>query len=132
DAVLRKLAVDLDTIPDAWNAPPQVLGKGRGVRVELLRQRDGTWRFSRATVEQIPQLFDQLTAQEQSDRKRTGHLESARDTMVSFLAAGNHHDDERASRCLDLGDVHSSTRADAGAVLAFKLRYVIDRAAPVY
>lgn len=132
DAVLRKLEIDLDAIPDSWNAPPQALGRNRSLRVELVRLRDGTWRFSRATVEQIPQLFDQLAAQEQADRKRTGHLESARDTMVSFLTAGNHHDDERAARCLDLGDLHPSARAEAGAVLAFKLRYVIDRTRAVY
>ncbi|HLJ95511.1 MAG TPA: mechanosensitive ion channel domain-containing protein [Gemmataceae bacterium] len=132
DTVLRKLEVDLDAIPDSWNAPPQVLGKGRGMRVELVRLRDGTWRFSRATVDQIPQLFDQLAVQEQADRKRTGHLESARDTMVSFLTAGNHHDDERAARCLDLSGVNPSARAEAGSVLAFKLRYVIDRTRAVY
>jgi MscS family membrane protein len=132
DAVLRKLEVDLDSIPDSWNAPPQVLGKERGLPVELARQRDGAWRFSRATVEQIPQLFDQLASKEQSDRKRIGHLETARDTMVSFLSAGNHHDDDRAARCLDLGEIHPSAREEAGAVLAFKLRYVMDRTSAVF
>src|SRR5262249_34595937 len=132
DAMLRKLEIDLNTIPDSWNAPAQVLGKGRGLRVELVRQREGTWRFSRATVEQVPQLVEQLAALEQSERKRTGHLESARDTMVSFLTAGNHHDDERAARCLDLGDLNPSIRGEAGPVLAYKLRYVIDRARAVY
>src|SRR5438105_6144808 len=108
DAVLRKLEVDLDAIPDSWNAPPQVLGKGRGMRVELVRLRDGSWRFSRATVDQIPLFFDQLAAQEQADRKRTGHLESARDTMVSFLTAGSHHDDGQAGRCLGLTALHTA------------------------
>jgi MscS family membrane protein len=132
DSVLRKLAVDLDSVPDSWNAPPQVLGKGRSIRIELVRKRDAGWRFSRATIEQLPQLFDQLAAQEQSDRKRTGHLETARGTMGFFLTASNHHDDARAARCLDLGDIRSSIRAEAGSVLAFKLRYVIDRTSAVY
>jgi MscS family membrane protein len=132
DAVLRKLAVDHDSVPDSWNAPPQVLGKGRNIRVELARKRDAGWRFSRATIEQLPQLFDQLAAQEQADRKRTGHLESARDTMGFFLAASNHHDDTRAARCLDVGEIRSSIRAEAGSVLAFKLRYLIDRTSAVY
>ncbi len=74
DAVLRKLEIDLDTIPDSWNAPAQVLGKARGLRVELVRLRDGSWRFSKATVEQIPQLFEQMGAQEQSDRKQKGRI----------------------------------------------------------
>jgi MscS family membrane protein len=132
DAILRRLEIDLDSIPDSWNAPPQVLGKGRGLPVELVRMRDGSWRFSRATVEQIPQLFEQLAAQEQSDHKRTGHLESARDTMVSFLKDGNRHDNDRAARCLDLSDVQPSVRAEAGSLLAFKLRYVLDRTRAVY
>jgi MscS family membrane protein len=132
DAILRKLEVDLDAIPDSWNAPPQVLGKDQDLRVELVRQRDGAWRFSRKTIERMPQLFDKLTAQQRSDRARTGHLETARDTMVTFLRAGNHDDDERAARCLDLGDIPSSAREEAGAVLAFKLRYVIDRMNAVY
>jgi MscS family membrane protein len=132
DAILRKLAVDLDGVPDSWNAPPQVLGKGQGLPIELVRKRDVGWRFSRATMEQIPQLFDKVAAQEQADRKRTGHLETARDTLSFFLAAGNHHDDERAARCLDLGEIPAGIRAEAGAVLAFKLRYVIDRTRAVF
>jgi MscS family membrane protein len=52
--------------------------------------------------------------------------------MITFLNAGNHHDDDRAARCLDLGDVHGSVRDEAGSVLAFKLRYVLDRISAVY
>jgi MscS family membrane protein len=132
DAVLRKLEIDLDSVPDSWNAPPQILGKARNLPVELVRMRDDAWRFSRATVEQIPQLFEQLAAQEQSDRTRTGHLESARETMVSFLRDSNRHDEEHAARCLDLSDLHPSVRTEAGALLAFKLRYVLDRTRAVY
>jgi MscS family membrane protein len=132
DAVLRKLAIDLSAVSDSWNAPPEVLGKGQGLRVELVRRRDGTWRFSRATVEQIPHLFDKLGAQERADGSRIGHLETARDTMVSFLSAVNRHEDNRAARCLDLSDLNSSARAEIGPVLAFKLKHVIDRIARVY
>jgi MscS family membrane protein len=132
DGILRKLEIDLNAIPDSWNAPPQALGKGRGLRVEILRRRDGTWRFSRATVEQIPQLAEQLAALEKSNSKRTGHLETARDTMVSFLGATNHRNDDRAAHCLDLAAVHPSAQGEAGSTLAFKLRYVIDRIGTVY
>src|SRR5262249_38599854 len=132
DAILRKLAIDLSAIPDSWNAPPQVLGQAQGLRVELLRQHDGTWRFSRATVDQIPQLFDKLAVQDRADHIRIGHLETARDTMISFLKTIDRRENKRAARCLDLGDVHPSARDAVGPVLAFKLKYVIDRIGRVY
>ena len=130
--MLRKLEIDLSAIPDSWNAPAQYLGKERGIRVELSRLKDGTWRFSSATVAQIPQFFDLLASIKQADNARTGHQESARDTMVSFLADCNRHRDLRAAHCLDLGDLHPSIRDDSGPILAFKLKYVIDRIARVY
>jgi MscS family membrane protein len=132
DGLLRKLEIDLAAIPDSWNAPPQVLGQGQGLRVEIVRGRDGTWRFSQATVEQIPVLFDKLSAQLHCDRERSGHMETARDTMVTFLNAGNRRDDDLAARCLDLEAIQSSARDEVGPVLAFKLRYVIDRMGRVY
>jgi MscS family membrane protein len=132
DAVLRKLAVDLTVIPDSWNAPTQLLGREHGLHVELVRRREGTWAFSHTTVEQVPQLFDKLAAQQRADRERSGHLETARDTMVTFLGAWNRHDDERAAQCLDLGDLHSTTRRHVGPILAFKLKYIIDRIGRVY
>lgn len=132
DAVLRKLEIDLTTVADSWNAPTQVLGREHGLHVELIRYRDGRWRFSRATVEQIPQLFDKLAAQKRSDQERSGHLETARDTMSTFLRAGNQGDDIRAARCLDLSHLNSSARGRIGPVLAFKLKYAIDRIGRVY
>lgn len=132
DAVLRKLDIDLSAVADTWNAPPQPLGLRQGLKVELARRRDGSWRFSQATVEQIPQLFDKLAAQQQADRNRVGHLETARDTMVTFLGASNHHHDGRAARCLDLSALHPSACDTIGPVLAFKLKYVIDRIGRVY
>jgi MscS family membrane protein len=132
DGVLRKLEVELASIPDSWNAPPQVLGQRQGLRVELARQRAGTWRVSQATVAKIEDFFNQLAAQEKADKGRIGHLESARDTMVYFLTAGNRHEDRRAAHCLDLDGVHPSARDEVGPVLAFKLKYVIDRIGRVY
>jgi MscS family membrane protein len=52
--------------------------------------------------------------------------------MLFFLNAINRQEDRRAARCLDLGDVHPSTRDTIGPVLAFKLKYVIDRIGRVY
>src|SRR5206468_1029647 len=60
EAVLRKLPLDLSAVPDDWNAPPQVLGEAHGVKIEILRQRDGCWRISKATVARVPEMFDKL------------------------------------------------------------------------
>lgn len=132
DCILRKLAVDLAAVSDSWNAPTQVLGVRQGLRVELARLHDGTWKFSRTTVEQLPQLFDKLMAQPGADLSHKAHQETARATMVAFLGHCNGFDLERAARCLDLGGIHSSARDTLGPVLAFKLKYVIDRISRVY
>ena len=43
EAVLRALHLDLTAVPDAWDAPPQLLGDDR-LKVQLVRQKDGSWR----------------------------------------------------------------------------------------
>jgi MscS family membrane protein len=132
EAVLRKLEIDLATVSDEWNAPPFQRGQRQGLDVEILRQRDGCWRFSQATVSKIPGLFDKLAAQSQSDKERTNQQESARDTMAMFLTAINSHDYDQAATCLDLDKIHPAARDEVGPVLAFKLKYVIDRIGRVY
>lgn len=132
DTVLRKLDLDLTTIPDSWNAPRVELGRDRSLQVELMRRHDGRWCVSHKTVEQLPGLFDKLAAQQKADRERSGHLETARDTMAVFLSADNHRDDAEAAQCLDLDKLHPSARGQCGPVLAFKLKYAIDRIGRVY
>ncbi|MBY0524773.1 MAG: mechanosensitive ion channel family protein [Gemmataceae bacterium] len=132
EAILRQLDIDLAIVSDEWNASPQIIGQNQGMRVEILRQRDGCWRFSQATVTQVPALFEKLSSQMRADRERTSQLESARDTMSTFLTAINRHDHELASTCLDLSDIHPAAHAEVGPVLAYKLKFVIDRIARVY
>jgi MscS family membrane protein len=132
EAVLRKLEIDLSAVSKEWNAPTQVFGQSQGMRVEIVRQRDGCWRFSQATMSDVPGLYDKLAAQARADRERTNQQESARDTMAMFLTAINHHDHELAATCLDLSKLHPAAQAEVGPVLAFKLKYVIDRIARVF
>jgi MscS family membrane protein len=132
EAVLRKLEIDLATVPEEWNARPFLRGQRRGLPIEILRQRDGCWRFSQATVSQVPSLYEKLAAQQRADRERTNQQESARDTMAMFLTAVNKHDYDLAASCLDLEKMHASAQAEVGPVLAFKLKYVIDRISRVY
>ncbi len=132
DAVLRKARVELSALPDDWNAPAQVLGEAQGVRVEIVRQRDGCWRFSQATVGQASAFFDKLTAQATGERERAAHLDSARDTMSTFLACMRRGEYEQAAGCLDLSAYRPGTQDEVGPVLAFKLRYVVERIGRVY
>jgi MscS family membrane protein len=132
EALLRKVPLDLTVVPDSWNAPAQVFGEVAGFRLEVVRQQDGCWRFSDRTMAEVPTSFEKLAAREKADRERSSDMASARDTMVTFLTALNHHDDDRACRCLDLGAYHTNSRAEIGPVLARKLKYVIDRIGRVY
>src|SRR5262249_10981305 len=103
-----------------------------GVRVEVVRQRDGCWRFSRNTVSLAATFFDKLAARDKSERERAAHLDSARDTMSTFLSRIRKGDFDQAAECLDLSRFRPGTRDEVGPVLAYKLKYVIDRIGRVY
>jgi MscS family membrane protein len=132
DAILRRLPLDLSTIPNDWNAPMQILGEAQGVRVEIVRQHDGSWSFSEATVARIPEMFDSLAGKIRSEQGRGTHLDSARDTMMTFQSAVRRRDFATAARCLNLAEIPSSAQDDLGPVLAFKLQYVLDRLGRIY
>jgi len=132
EAVLRKVPLDLTAVPDNWNTGRQVLGEGQGVRVEILRQRDGCWRFSQATVAKIPEMFDKLAGKATSDEGHGSHLDSARDTIITFETSAGRHEFTMAAQCLDLSEIHASARPELGPVLAFKLKYVLDRIGRIY
>ncbi len=132
EAVLRKVRVELSALPDDWNAPPQVLGERQGVRVEIVRQRDGCWRFSQNTVGQAPAFFEKLAARDKAEHDRASHLDSARDAMSTFLTCMSSGDYDRAADCLDLVAFRPGTRNEVGAVLAYKLKFIIDRIGRVY
>jgi MscS family membrane protein len=132
EAVLRKLTIDLSAMPDDWNAPPQALGEGQGVRVEIVRQRDGCWRFNETTLARVPEMFDKLAGKARNESGRGAHLDNARETVVSFQAAAARHDFPAAARCLNLSEIHASAREELGPVLACKLKYVLDRLGRIY
>ncbi|HEV3117440.1 MAG TPA: mechanosensitive ion channel domain-containing protein [Gemmataceae bacterium] len=132
EAVIRKVRLDLSAVPDDWNAGRQVLGEAEGVRVEIQRQSDGCWRFSQATIAHIPEMFDKLAGKAQSDQGHGSHLDSARDTIITFQSAAGRREYSMAAQCLDLSEIHMSAREELGPVLAFKLKYVLDRIGHIY
>ena len=132
EAVLCKLSIDLSAVPDDWNAPPQVLGEAQGARVEILRQRDGCWCFSAATVARIPEMFDKLAGKARADQGRGSQLDSARDLVMTFQDGAGRRDFTLAARCLNLDEIHVGAQDALGPVLAFKLKYVLDRIGRIY
>jgi MscS family membrane protein len=132
DAVLRAVQLDIAAVPDTWDAPMQSLGDGTRLKVDLVRQRDGCWRVSDTTVARLPDQFEKLTAKERGDRERSGQFESARDTVVTFLDSTHHADYDQAARCLDLSAFLPGAQDEIGRVLAYKLKFVLDRTGRVY
>jgi MscS family membrane protein len=132
EAVLRKIRVELSALPDDWNAPTQILGEGQGVRVEIVRQRDGCWRFSANTVAQVPAFLERLASRDKAEPERANHLDSARDTMSTFLGSMQRGDLDTAGDCLDLSDFRPGAQEEIEPTLAYKLKYVIDRIGRVY
>jgi MscS family membrane protein len=132
EAVLRRLTLDLRAMPDDWNAPSQILGEGQGVRVEIVRQRDGCWCFSEATVARIPEMFDNLSGKARPEQGRGSQYDSARDTIVTFQSAARHRNFTQAAACLNLNDLPASAHDELGPVLAFKLQYALERLGRIY
>lgn len=133
EAVLRAVSVEIASVPDVWDASsPVTLGEARGFKIEITRQPDGAWRFGEGTINRATAMFDKLDSKERSDRERIGHFDSARDTTVTFLHAVNTGDLHLAATCLDLSDFFPGAAFDLGPVLAYKLKYILDRTGRIY
>src|SRR5262245_4463023 len=132
EAVLRKLPIDLTAVPDDWNAPPVVLGDAQGARVEIVRQRDGRWCFSAATVARVPEMFDLLAGKARPEQGRGSSLDTPRDLVVTFQDACGRRDFALAARCLNLDEIRSGAQDNLGPVLALKLKHVLDRIGRIY
>jgi MscS family membrane protein len=127
EAVLHRLGVDLLAVPDTWEADPLILGRDSEWQVTLARGRDGAWRFDRDTVARVPDLFERLTPPEKTARERRSNFHSAQQTMRTLLHAADAGDLNLAARCLDLDGIPPGAQHELGPILAFKLKYVLDR-----
>lgn len=127
EAILMRSRIDLMTVADTWEADTVVLGRDSEWQVTLARGKDGAWRFDRDTVSRVPDLFDRLTPEEKTARERRSNFHSAQQTMRTLLHASDAGDLALAARCLDLDEVPRSARAELGPLLAYKLKFVLDR-----
>ncbi|AGA31030.1 mechanosensitive ion channel family protein [Singulisphaera acidiphila] len=127
EAVLHRLHVDLMSVADTWEADPLVLGRDTDWQVTLARSKDGAWRFDRETVSRVPDLFERLTPEEKTARERRSNFHSAQQVMRTLLHASDAGDLDLAARCLDLDGVPQGARDELGSILAYKLKFVLDR-----
>ena len=127
EAVLRRLSVDLMTVADTWEADPLILGRDTEWQVTLARGKDGAWRFDQETVSRVPDLFERLTPEEKSAREHRSNFHSAQQTMRTLLHASDAGDLDLAAHCLDLDGVPQAARDELGPILAYKLKFVLDR-----
>ncbi len=127
EAVLHRLSVDLMTVSDTWEADPLILGRDTEWQVTLARGNDGAWRFDRETVARVPDLFERLTPEEKAARERRSNFHSAQQTMRTLLHASHAGNLDLAARCLDLDGVPQGARNEVGPILAYKLKFVLDR-----
>jgi MscS family membrane protein len=127
EAVLHRLGVDLITVADTWEADPLILGRDTEWQVTLARGNDGAWRFDRETVSRVPDLFERLTPEEKAAREHRSNFHSAQQTMRTLLHASDAGDLDLAARCLDLDGVPQAARHELGPILAYKLKFVLDR-----
>ncbi len=127
EAILHRLGMDIMTVADTWEADPLILGRDTEWQVTLARGNDGAWRFDRETVSRVPDLFDRLTPAEKAAREHRSNFHSAQQTMRTLLHASDAGDLDLAARCLDLDDVPQAARHELGPILAYKLKFVLDR-----
>jgi MscS family membrane protein len=76
-------------------------------------------------------FFDKVAAHNPKIERATHH-ESARETMATFLACVGRGDFDEAARCLDLSNYRPVARDEIGPILAYKLKFVMDRIGRVY
>ncbi|WZO98259.1 mechanosensitive ion channel family protein [Isosphaeraceae bacterium EP7] len=127
EAVLHRLHVDLMTVADTWEADTLALGRDTEWQVTLARSKDGAWRIDRETISRVPDMFDRLTPEEKAARERRSNFHSPQQVMRTLLHASDAGDLDLAARCLDLDDIPRGARDELGPILAYKLKFVLDR-----
>ena len=132
EAILRKISPDSNNLSDSWSSENQVISGSNGFEIEIVRQKDGCWRFSPETVSNVPVMFAKLSSEEQAKYNYAHNLANPRNTIFYFLSAVNVFKDEEAASCMDLSEIPLPARPDLGPVLAFKLKFVFDRISLIY
>lgn len=138
------LAMNLDTVLSAREISPSLLPDDptlevfelpefEGHSIVLRKGADSRFRFDRATVAAIPEMWVQVQKLVRDKNRELAGINvapefaSPRATFRTFLLALTRSDLERASRCLDLRAIPTVCRREVGEQLVTRLKQVIDR-----
>lgn len=141
DAILNTYGKSRDEIPKAPESDsvrfPREAIEGE-LQLELVRSAEGLWRFSAATIGDIPEYLEQIEEQHQAAAEQAppkaaatavpAAYRSARATMRTFLNAMSQGNKTEAATCLDLSDkATAATVEQTGETLVDQLLFVMDR-----
>lgn len=130
--IARRSDVSLFSVPAKPSGDRVILAEGADALIAIVRQPDGSWRFSRETVERIPKMRAAAAESQREVQAARSKLAEGRTdpeaTLRSFIyAALVKQDFGAASRCLDLRDLPVQSHALHGPDLARKLVFVMQR-----
>ncbi len=132
--ISRRSDISLYGIPETTDSKWLTLVDDGEMRIAMAVQPDGTWRFTRHTVEHIPRMRAQSgegqRAAQESRLKLAEGRSDPETTIRTFLqAALVRRDFCAASQCLDLRDIPAKLRSVHGPERARKLLFVMQRCA---
>ncbi|MFO0959272.1 MAG: mechanosensitive ion channel [Isosphaeraceae bacterium] len=133
DTVLRAREIAPSLVPDDPTLGSFELPAFQGHTIALRKGTDGLFRFDRATVAAIPEMWMQVQQLVRDHNRELAAINvspefaTPRSTFRTFLLALTRSDLDRASRCLDLDDIPTVCRREVGRQLVVRLKQVIDR-----
>ncbi|MSR31543.1 MAG: mechanosensitive ion channel [Gemmataceae bacterium] len=132
EAILRKMSPDTNTLADSWASPTQTLKGDDGLSVDIVRDPDGYWRFGGEPLARLEELYKKLDSKDRMPNLSFQGQTNPRQLMFHFLVQVNRGLDDTAAACLDLSTLPAPAINDIGPILAFKLKYIIDRLGTIY
>ena len=113
-----------------------ILYKDKDIQLVLEQVNDGTWKFSRATMVNLPMtylaVFERLKPQLTQKSQFAEGMGDATELTTTFLSRCVAGDFETAAQCLDLREIPPSKRRTEGQRLAWLLGASIQRLGYVY
>ncbi|MFO0877065.1 MAG: mechanosensitive ion channel family protein [Gemmataceae bacterium] len=134
--IIDELSFSFDSLLDREDGKPVTFYRDKELTIELVRGKDGLWRFSADTVERIPSMRTiMIPRSKQRNASRALLAEGMEDptsTMVGFLEHAIAGDFHSAAARLDLTGLPPEERSTRGPLLAWKLGCVVQRAGFLY
>ena len=127
DAIIRAMEIDINILSDIPNDEPQTLRGQPDLSLTLRRMKDGAWRFDQETLLRLHEMYNRLTPALRGARERQLDYLSARESYATFTWALFKEEIGHAVDALDMSEIQAAARSTMGPILAWKIRYVLDR-----